>query len=135
MVFDAVAVSLGEAFTACLTDGFASSFMLVVGGDVADCFVQADGVVLGPNACQFGLEDGRVGDRFEVRPLAFDVPEETFDPRLIGWGARPPVVLRDSHQHHVRPGVGRCYGRPVVGHRDQDRAGWIICCEFEAFIG
>jgi hypothetical protein len=37
--------------------------MLVIGGDVPDRGVQADGVVLGADPVKLGVESGRVGDR------------------------------------------------------------------------
>ena len=41
-----VAAGLFEAVLACLADGWAAAVVLVVGGDVADAFVEAHGVVV-----------------------------------------------------------------------------------------
>jgi hypothetical protein len=43
--------------------------MLVIGGDVPDRGVQADGVVLGADTSELGIEGGGVGDLGEVRPV------------------------------------------------------------------
>ena len=40
-------------------------------------------------------ERGRVADRFEVGVLGFEVPEEAFDPGLVGGGAGTSVALGD----------------------------------------
>ena len=45
--------SLVQAVDSCLSDRFASAFVLVVGGDVADGFVQPDRVVVLQDFDQF----------------------------------------------------------------------------------
>ena len=60
-----------QALPAGLADGFASMVVFVVGGNVADRFVEAHGVVFVADAGQLGVEELWVGDRAEVGPLVF----------------------------------------------------------------
>ena len=79
-----------EALPAGLADRFSSLVVFVVGGDVAERFVQPDFVVVDPDACQLCVEQRRVGDLVEVGPFVLDVPEETLDPGLsVGVWGRP----------------------------------------------
>jgi hypothetical protein len=88
----------------------AAALVLVVGGDVADAGVQADGVVLDADDGEFGAQDGGVADRVQVRPVGLDVAAEALDPGLVGRGARSAEVLRDrAHRHRARGHL-----RPVV---------------------
>ncbi len=70
----------GEAVAAGLADRFAAAFVFVVGGDVADAFVEPDRVVVGSGPFELGGEDGGVGDVEQVGPLGFDVAPEGLDP-------------------------------------------------------
>ncbi len=72
-VCDAVLACAGEPVAAGLADGITSAFVLVAGGDVADGCVQPDGVVLGLDVVQLGVELAGVADLLQVRPLALDV--------------------------------------------------------------
>ena len=54
-------------------DGVTAAAVFVVGGDVADCFVQSDVVVVDPDAFELGGQHGGVSDRHQVRVFAFDV--------------------------------------------------------------
>jgi hypothetical protein len=63
-------------------DGWPPAVVLVVGGDVADRGVQSPGVVVGPDPSELAVEDGRVGDAGEVRPVALQMAEEALDVRL-----------------------------------------------------
>lgn len=101
-----------EAVDALLADVFSSSVVFVVGGDVADSLVQAHGVVVVADTSEFAFEELRVVDLFEVRPLAFDVPEQRLDPGLIGRGVRPAVVRDYSRGHATTVRF-----RAVVGQR------------------
>jgi len=73
-----------ESGLAGLADGFASSFVFVVGGDVADAGVEPDPVVVRPGDLQFGAQGGRVADGEQVRVLGLEVAVEALDPGLIG---------------------------------------------------
>ena len=70
-----------ETLPAGLSDGFTAAVVFVVGGDVADGFMEADGVVERPHPFRFGVEHDRVGDLLEVGPLCLDVTEEAWVPR------------------------------------------------------
>jgi len=50
-------------------------------------------------------------------------------------GVRPAAMLSDGQQRHERPRVSGGHRRPVVGHREQDRAGRVIDGEIESFVG
>ena len=86
----ALFVGVSHAVGAGCADGVAAAVVFVVGGDVADRFVQPDAVVVDPDAFEFGGEHGRVGDRRQVWVLAFDVAPQRLDPRLVGRGRRAP---------------------------------------------
>ena len=85
-----------QALDSLLSDGVASAGVLVVGGDVADAGVEADGVVVAACSAQFGVEHRGVADAFEVGPFGFGVPEQRFDPGLVGGGAGPSEALGDG---------------------------------------
>jgi len=93
-VFDACVSCRGEAVAAGLADGFASTVVLVVGGDVADPGVQPLGVVLLSGVVEFEGEFARVTDLLQVRPLGLDVSEQRLDPGLVGRRATPPRCPR-----------------------------------------
>ena len=78
--------------------------VLVVGCDVADCFVESDVVVFTADSSQHGFEQVRLGDVAEVRPFGFDVPEEALDPGLVSRSGWPPVVLEmvASYTRHLK---------------------------------
>ena len=86
-VCDACLSCRGESVTAGLADGVSAAVVFVVGGDVADAGVQPDGVVLDPDAVEFGGKVAGVTDLLQVRPVAFDMPEQRLDPGLVGRGA------------------------------------------------
>ncbi len=65
-------------------DRRAAAVVLVVGRHVADAGVQSDRVPFGPHAGQLGVENGRVADLGQVRPVGLEVAEEAFDVRLVG---------------------------------------------------
>jgi len=87
-----------------LADCWASPGVFVVRGHVADAGMKADRVVVLPNAGQFSAQDCRVGDRVQVRVLAFDVAVESLDPGLISRGPWSDEVLGD-HAHGHEFGV------------------------------
>ena len=105
---------LFEAGLSCFANGFSSSFVfVVVGGDVSDAGVQADGIPVRPYDGEFGAQNSRVGDRVQVRVLGLEVAIEALDPRLIRrTGAAK--VLRDRAQRHELSGRPGCHLRPVV---------------------
>ena len=79
---------LGESVAALLADGIASSFVLIVRGDVADGGVQPDGVVLGPDVVQLGVELTGVADL-----LRASTSTASSDPAAaISSGARPVAL-------------------------------------------
>lgn len=61
-----------EAGAASVSEGLTSAVVLVVGSDVADAFVEPDGVVVGPEPVEFGFQVAGVGDLVQVGPLAFE---------------------------------------------------------------
>jgi hypothetical protein len=106
-VLDAVESCGVQSVAAVLADGLASSFVFVVGGDVADRGMQPDRVVLGADPGEFGVEFAGVGDPLQVRVLSFHVPEQRLDPGLIGGGMRAPEALGDVTAGEELPrGVG-----------------------------
>ncbi len=72
----------GESVTPGLADDVATALVFIVGGDVADAFVEADAVVVAAGSFQLGGQDLRVGDRQQVRVLGLDVSPQRFDPGL-----------------------------------------------------
>jgi hypothetical protein len=111
LIFSWVAV-LGKplesgVFEACLSglaDGFSSSVVFVVGGDVADAGVQPNRVVVRSDGGELGAQGGWVADREQVRVLGLDVPVEAFDPGLVGRRAGASEVLGDRAQRQELPG-------------------------------
>ena len=112
-----------------LADGWAAAGVFVVGGDVSDAGVQPDRVVVVPDAGQLGTQRGGVGDRVQVRVLAFDVTVEGFDPCLIGGGAGSSEVLGDDTHGHEFLGRSRGHLWSVVGHDQQHWACPIVGAE------
>src|SRR5450755_739504 len=72
-----------------------ASVMLVLGGDVPNRGVQAGRVVLGPDAGELGVERGGVGDRDQVRPVAFEVAEERLDGKRRTTGMK--MGMKESY--------------------------------------
>ena len=108
----------GEAIAAGLADGVTAAFVLVVGGDVADRLMEADGVVVEADPFELGGQDLRVGDRQQVRVLGLDVAPQRLDPRLVGRGAtRSGVVCL------YRMGVGM---RRLLPHVQRASGGLLI---------
>jgi hypothetical protein len=89
-------------------------------------------VVLDPDPGELGVEEGGVGDLFEVGPLGLDVPEEALDPGLVGRGVGPAEALHDGHEGHEVPGVVGGHRRAVVGHRQEHRPFRVVLVEVEA---
>ena len=56
MVVEALLVGSPQALGALLADLFAAAGVLVVGGDISDAGVEADGVVVAAGASQLGFE-------------------------------------------------------------------------------
>ena len=73
-----------EPVATVLADLVTSSFVFVVGGDVADAGVQPEPVVFRADAVQPGDERAGIADAFQVRPLGLDVAEQGLDPGLVG---------------------------------------------------
>src|SRR5262245_14005969 len=67
---------LFEPGLALFADGFTSSFVFVVRGDVADPGVQPDAVVVLADHGDLGAQGGRVNDREQVRVLGLEVSVE-----------------------------------------------------------
>ena len=63
MVCDARLSGIGESLAARGTDGAPSSFVFVVWGDVADCFVESHGVVVLAADGEFGAQHGEFIDQ------------------------------------------------------------------------
>ena len=77
-------VGAGEAVAAGLADGVAAAGVFVVGGDVADGFVQPHGVVAAVDAFGLAAQVAGVLECFEAGVLGLDVPEEGLDRGLVG---------------------------------------------------
>jgi hypothetical protein len=69
ILLDPLGAGAAHAGSASAADLWAAAVMLVIGGDVPDRGVQADGVVLGADTSELGIEGGGVGDLGEVRPV------------------------------------------------------------------
>ena len=95
---------LFEACFAGFADGLAAAVVFVVGGDIADTGVQADGVVVVPGVGEFSAQGGRVGDHQQVGELVLEVAVQRLDPGLVGGGAGPAEVLGDRAQRQELPG-------------------------------
>ncbi len=90
MVGDTLSVGSPEALEACLTDLFAVAGVFVVGGDVANAGVQPGPDVDPADASQLGVEDSRVGELFEVRPLPLTCPKrDSIQAWSVGVCGRP----------------------------------------------
>jgi hypothetical protein len=74
---------LFHAVSAGFADGWSATGVFVVGGDVAEGFVQPDAVVEGTHLLQFVTQGGGVGDGQQVRVLGLDVAEQRLDPALV----------------------------------------------------
>jgi len=81
--------------------------VFVVGGDVADPGVQAQGVVAVLDEGELGLEYAGVGDLLQVRVLGLGVAEEGLDPGLVGGGAGLAVSRDWCGGWRPRTGAGR----------------------------
>ena len=89
-------MGVAQPGSSCGSDGFTSSFVFVVGGDVADALVQPGAVVEPAQVGQLGLQPAGFGDLVQVRELALEVPEERLDPSPAIRGAGPAEVLGDA---------------------------------------
>ena len=89
IVFDALLAGSAEAVASSGTDGGSLASVFLVGCHVADAGVEPDGVVVGPLEVEFSAEYVDVGDEFEVGLFSLEVPEQRFDPCLVGRGAGP----------------------------------------------
>jgi hypothetical protein len=118
-----------------LADSFAATFVLVVGGDVADPGVQPDGVVVLADDGQLGTQGGGVADGEQVRLFDLEVPVQRLDPGLVGRGAGPAEVLSDGAQREELPRRSGGHLRPVVGDSQQDRAGVVVVGEIDPAVG
>ena len=87
MVGDAPQPGGLESCLACFADLLASSFVFVVGGDVADPGVQPDRVVVLADDRELGAQGGGVADGEQMGVLGLDVAEQRLDPGLVGRGA------------------------------------------------
>ncbi len=76
-------VGLLESVLAGLADLVAFAGVFVVGGDIADAFVEPHTVVVVADAFEFCGEVGGIVERFEVGVFAFDVAEQRLDPESI----------------------------------------------------
>jgi hypothetical protein len=134
---------LFEPGLAGLTDGFVSSFVFVVGGDVADAGVEPDTVVVRPGDLQLGAQGGRIADG-ESGAAPGSSQDGSITPSPGKCGCSSPLRRRQVHRRsrsvpRFRP--ERCPpnlagrwgsthgGRPVPAHgrsaqgRSQPRTG------------
>ena len=100
IVFDALLAGSAEAVASSGTDGGSLASVFLVGCHVADAGVEPDGVVVGPLEVEFSAEYVDVGDEFEVGLFSLEVPEQRFDPCLVGRGAGPAEVGGEPAQCH-----------------------------------
>ena len=121
IVDDAVLSGSGEAVASLLSDGVAVAVVLLVGGDVVDAGVEADLVVVPLADVELGSQHIDVLNLFQMRVLIFEVPEQRFDPGLIGWRAGPAVVGSEPAQRHELPRRPRRHLGTVIRHDQQDR--------------
>ena len=91
----ALGVGSLEAVSSGLADVFAAAVVLVLGGDVADAFVQPDLVVVVPDAFELSGEVGGPVERVQVGVFVFDVSEQGLDPGLAGGRGGASEVLGD----------------------------------------
>lgn len=104
MIGDALPAGLGESGTSGGSDGGALLSVFLVGGDVADSGVKADGVVVGSLDLELGTEHVDVFDELEVGLLNLEMPKERLDPGLVGGGAGPAVVGGEPGEGHELSG-------------------------------
>ncbi len=124
-----------EALPAGLADRFSSLVVFVVGGDVAERFVQPDFVVVDPDACQ--LVSSNAGSVMSSRwghSCLMWLKKLSIQAWSVGC-AGSAVVLGDGHHRHVGAGVVAGHGRAVVGHCEQDRPVGVVDVEIEAVVG
>jgi hypothetical protein len=95
--------------------------VFLIRGHVSDAGVESHLVVVGPSDLKFGSEHIDVVDQLEVGMFAFEVPEERFDPRLVGGSAGTAVVGSQPAQRHELSGAARGHLGTVVRHHQQDR--------------
>lgn len=110
-------MGLGEPAFTSFADGFSSAVVLVIGGDIADSFVQPDGVVVVLSVVELSGQCGRVGDRVQVGVLGFEMAEERLDPRLVVRCTRAAEVLSDPGCGHELGSVRRGHLGPIVRDR------------------
>ena len=127
-------VGVFESFLAGLADGVSSSFVFVVGADVADAFVEPCPVVVRPADRQLTTQRGRIADREQVRVLGLEVSVEALDPRLVLGNPGPAEVLSDGAQGHELAGGVRAHLWSVVGDREQDRAGFVLTAQIRPVV-
>ena len=107
MVGDASFSGSGESFLSGGADGGSFAAVFLIRGDVADAGVESHSVVLGPSDLELGSEHGDVTDQVEVGEFSLEVPEERFDPGLVGGGAGSAVVGGEPAQGHELSGGAR----------------------------
>ena len=90
MVVEALLVGSPQALDALLADLFAAAGVFVVGGDISDAGVEADGVVVAAGASQLGFEGGLVSGGREPPPPALLEPYVTVSRHTA------PTVRRSS---------------------------------------
>ena len=130
MVGASLRVGLLESVLACLADLVALPGVFVVGGEIADAFVEPHRVVVEPDAFEFTAETGGIVERFEVGVFAFDVVEQRLDPGQLGGCVTPSEVLSDRAERHELGGVTGAHLRAVVRHCQQQRHTvivWQVC--------
>lgn len=101
---DAVLACLSKPVAAFGPDGITSSFVFVVGGHVLQAGVQPDAVVVGSGEFELSLQFAGIEDLLQVRPLAFDVPEQGLDPGRVLGCAGAAELLGDGDPGEELPG-------------------------------
>ena len=115
-----------QAGLAVLPDLLTTAGVFVVRGHISHAGVQPDRIPVNLQMIKLGPQDGGFGDLQQVRELGLQVPEECFDPCLIGRCAGSPEMHGNCVQGHEFPGRPRCHLRAVVRHREQDRSVLVI---------
>ena len=93
-----------QARLAVFADLLTTATVFVVRGHVSHAGVQPDGIPVHLKMIKLGAQDCGFGDLEKVRELGLEMPEERFDPGLVGRCAGSPEMHGNSMQGHEFPG-------------------------------
>ena len=89
---------------AAFADLLTTAAVFSVRGHVSHARVQPDGIPVNLKMIKLGAQNGGFGDLEQVRELGLEMPEECFDPGLVGRCAGSPEMHSNSVQGHEFPG-------------------------------